>query len=83
MNVLGLSDSDLLYHERMARIRAWDAKSGSFASSADAWHSLHAECRRRGLTPSTTETDFYPTSEKAKLDREYGPAIVSEQLATV
>ena len=69
MNLGELSDELLLKSEPIARIQAWDAKTNDHARAGAEWCALQAECRRRGLASSTTWTDFWPTSPRAKAMR--------------
>ena len=61
-----ISDEELLRREPIARLKAWDAKSDNRSWTADEWLALQTECKRRGLATSTTWTDFWPTSPRAK-----------------
>ena len=61
-----LSDDELLEREPLARIRAWDGKRNDHAKAANEWGALQMECQRRGLASSTTWTDFWPRSPRAK-----------------
>ena len=67
-----MTDEELLAAEPLARIRAWDAKSENYEWKyrADEWCKLQRECIDRGLQSSTSWTDFWPTSPRAKALRE-------------
>lgn len=61
-----MTDEELLKREPIARILAWDMKTGNYSRAADDWFALHAECQSRGLQSSVTWPDFWPTSPRAK-----------------
>ena len=66
MDANSMTDDELLQREPIARIQVWDAKSNDHTRAGDEWCALQAECKRRGLPSSTTWTDFWPTSPRAK-----------------
>lgn len=66
MDLSNMTDEELLQREPIARLIAWDSKSAGHAKTGEDWCALQAECKRRGLASSTTWTDFWPTSPRAK-----------------